>query len=1022
MKAISAAAALLLLAPEAKTQTVGIPNPSFEEGARRPAGWTLSGCAGRWLKRAPADGRRAILVAGDGRDSGYWRSAGIFFEPSSLYLLRFQARLVKGAGGTPITGPVFCNRDLGMISSDWETYESIFFTPRDFSEDNWIRFGQWQLDGAVAYDDAEILKAVPIYERRGALELGAGERISGLDYSFNAPFHGESRNHSRPLSNFLGGFNTNRWVLSSGGEVVYRHYMHGYNQKQARFSVEIPWYQSGKLAVDVHVPGLPWRRIGEAAQKGRFEFDVPEDMLPALAVWIRFSAESREEPGPDSDPGSLQIGDYSYRSQLVGESVEMTGSTRFFFLRIEDPDLRVTVESLGDAKPGGDNSIDLEVINMRDRAAPVNPLVSVLRNGIKTETQHRSVSLRPVPSPALLKNVEHLRLPYQVTKTGDYLVKAELTGSARFGMEFSFSVPSLFDASYGRLLPGSGEAAAVWWASSGWKVSRDRPPPQEPGDALLIRTAANEAEAAQIVVSPKKMLSSAFIEATDLNGPGGAAISSECVEILKVEYVDVRIPSDRAGAAAAWPDPLPPMESRIDLAPGVNFPFWIRVRPPAGTPAGLYRGWISIQADGFQTRAPLHVEVYGFALPQRMSLTSAFGFSPGNVWRYQNIQDPVERRQVLDLYLRDLAAHHISPYNPAPLDPIGVSWSDTSQGDPKPIFDWARWDAEMERVLSRYHFNSFTVPIQGLGGGTFHARTEPSLLGYGENTEQYRIAFAAYCSGLEDHLREKGWLDRAFIYWFDEPEPKDYPFVANGFRKLKEAAPAIRRMLTEPVEPALAGGPDIWCPVSSELDPNAARKRQKKGEKVWWYICTQPKAPYAGEFIDHAGTEMRVWLWQTWKRGLDGILIWQTNYWTSDWAYPDSPQDPYADPMSWVSGYGTPVGTRDPWGNGDGRFIYPPVSAANGARTKAILKGPVDSIRFELLRDGIEDYEYLAMLRRLLKQKSGMLSRKDRKRYRELLKVPDDISRTLTDFTLDPEPIEARRHQIARAIEALQRL
>lgn len=1022
VKSLYVTAALLLLAPSAKTQTVGIPNPSFEEGTRRPAGWTLAGCPGRWLKRDAAAGRRAIQVSGNGRDSGYWRSASLFFRPSSLYVVRFRARMLEGTGGTPISGPVFCNRDLGMIPSDWETYESIFFTPRGFAGDDWIRFGQWQLDGAVAYDDVEIMEAIPIYERRGPLELGAGERISGVKYSFEAPFYGESRNHSRPLSNFLGGFNTDRWVLSAGGEVVYCHFMEGYNQKKARFSIEIPWYQSGKLSVDVHVPGLPWRPIGEAAQKGRFEFSVPEDMLPAQAVWIRLSAQAAERLGPESDPGSLQIGAYSYRSELVGEPVEMTGSTRFVFLRVEDPVVRVTVESLGDARPGGDNFVELKILNTRARVTPAMPVVTIMHEGKKTETRHRSVPLRPVPSPALLRNVEHLRLPYQVIRTGDYLVKVELRGLARYGMEFSFRVPPLFDSSYGRLLPGSGKAAAVWCASSGWKVSRGRPAPEAAGDALLIRAAGDEAEAAQMVVSPKEELRSVLIEATDLEGPGDAALPAGSVEILKVEYVDIQFPTDQAGAVGAWPDPLPPIESRMDLEADRNYPFWIRVKPPAGTPAGLYRGWISIRAKDFHARVPLHVEVYGFTLPKRMTLTSAFGFSPGNIWRYQNIQDPAERRQVLDLYLKNLADHHISPYNPAPLDPIEVAWSDTAEGDPEPEFDWTRWDAEMERVLNRYHFNSFTVPIQGLGGGTFHARTEPNLLGYGENTPQYRKAFKAYCSKLENHLREKGWLDRAFIYWFDEPAPKDYPFVANGFEKLREAAPAIRRMITEPVEPALAGGPDIWCPVSSELDPNAARKRQKKGEKIWWYICTQPKAPYAGEFIDHSGTEMRVWLWQTWKRGLDGILIWQTNYWTSDWAYPEAPQDPYADPMSWVSGYGTAVGTRDPWGNGDGRFIYPPVSATKGGQTKPILKGPVDSIRFEMLRDGIEDYEYLAILRRLLDKKGKGLSRNERKQYRELLEVPDAISRDLTDFTLDPEPIEARRHQIARAIEALSRL
>jgi len=164
-----------------------------------------------------------------------------------------------------------------------------------------------------------------------------------------------------------------------------------------------------------------------------------------------------------------------------------------------------------------------------------------------------------------------------------------------------------------------------------------------------------------------------------------------------------------------------------------------------------------------------------------------------------------------------------------------------------------------------------------------------------------------------------------------------------------------------------------------------------------------------------------VWLWQTWQRDIAGILVWSSNYWTSPAAYPDprSPQNPYADPMGWMSGYDTPSGTRIAWGNGDGRFLYPPESAADGRPAAPVLDGPVDSIRLEMLRDGIEDYEYLAMLSRLLKQREATLAPADRETYRELLKVPAEITEDMTRFTRDPAPIESRREQIARAIERL---
>src|SRR5208283_1973340 len=95
-----------------------------------------------------------------------------------------------------------------------------------------------------------------------------------------------------------------------------------------------------------------------------------------------------------------------------------------------------------------------------------------------------------------------------------------------------------------------------------------------------------------------------------------------------------------------------------------------------------------------------------------------------------------------------------------------------------------------------------------------------------------------------------------------------------------------------------------------------------------------------------------MWLWQTWKYGVQGILIWDTDWWTSPSRFTDSPQNPWEDPMS----YSDPApGT---WGNGDGRFFYPPNHGRNDGRTTEYAGGPVDSLRWEILGEGVQDWEY----------------------------------------------------------------
>ena len=72
-----------------------------------------------------------------------------------------------------------------------------------------------------------------------------------------------------------------------------------------------------------------------------------------------------------------------------------------------------------------------------------------------------------------------------------------------------------------------------------------------------------------------------------------------------------------------------------------------------------------------------------------------------------------------------------------------------------------------------------------------------------------------------------------------------------------------------------------------------------------------------------------------------------------------------------------------------------------------------------MLREGIEDYEYLWLLRDLIGKRRASLTARQSRKYESLLEVPEDITRDMTSFTTDPRPIYARRAAIAEAIEQL---
>lgn len=1156
-----------LLAPE-------VINPSFEGGADSPEGWHLSGGEGGRLEDAP-DGRYSIFVKGEANSQSctFWYTDPLTFQPGGVYQLTFKARRISGGGGVPISGPEFCNRDLQEVGSDWKQFVSIFRAPSSNPKAR-LRFGRWDAEGVIAFDEVSLVVVQPVYKRVGTFLLGEGERIEGNRYRFQAPLATQSANHARPLSAHHCDFNQPRWVFGNGSWVVYAHDVGEETQLSGELAVNINYYQGGALHIEATSnTHREWLPVGTTECKGTVRCQIPRVLYPARLVTIRLRAETKDGIGMFG--ASFQSDGYSYEAELQRDCGSLLGETWFWAVTGVDNRINVCLDTQEEQK-NTKKVVKARVSNLTEMPLTIRPRIRFNLEGVSISSSEPGPLLLPPHDTANEKmgsTPQEIILPLDIAGSGEASFLLDLGDSYSFRAETHFYVSIIHETRYGSLLPSDKDRAALWWASSGWKISPTRPLPERVSDTVRIQLAQNEHESAQFVITPYQPIHQLVISPLVLTSNKGSVLTADAVEILRVDYVDIAQPTDAWGTTGLWPDPLLPIHGPIDLEPPKNHPFWIRIRTTKETPPGIYRGNIVLEAENWRWTVPLEVEVFAFALPDTKQCVTAFGFDAPLAFHYHKAMNEADKRRIYDAYLSLFSNYHVSLYNPAFLDPIEYTWpqlplrqggdvvtdpndesnnvlkvhdvSETANisaiynkflpvdgagfriefryktGEPGqpflialhhfdeqrqwlsgrnhdipiegngtwqqfttqvsnfpenarfaklfllatlyqehgtptgivwfdditvsdidsgelllyedfspmtseeiqrrfvPEFNWHRWDTAMARAFDQFHFNSFCLAVPGLGGGTFYERYEPSLLGYGEHTLEYKTALTTWCQAAESHLREKGWLNKAYVYWFDEPEPPDYAFVMNGFQKIKQAAPDIPRMLTEEVVPELIGGPTIWCPVSFNYNHEAAQERRKEGETIWWYICTGPKAPYATLFIDHPGTALRVWLWQTWQRAIEGILIWQTNYWTSSTAYPDTLQNPYKDPMSWMSGYGTPSGTRYPWGNGDGRFVYPPPAAFGEGSGKAILEPPVPSIRLEMLRDGIEDYEYLVLLKKCLEELRKKVPASEREPYDELLNVPDTITKSLTVFTFDPEPIEIRRKTIAQALETL---
>jgi len=1120
-----------------------LPNPSLEDGATVPAGWTLEG--GGAVEDEGRTGR-CVMVEGTGDDSGQW-SAQLSLAPGSAYRVSFWAR-GEGGGGCIISGPAAINRDF-TPSTSWTRYSFVFRTPIAGPQLSDVRFGQWHWKGRIWFDDVSLIPVEPADVSDAVLSYG--ERVAGTQYTYAPQFGWEGSTCLRQLVGQNASFNSDRFILSTGTSLVFEHKAPVGAFVSASVVVNTQAYVRGTLRVSVSADGDIWTQIGEQSSDGRLAVPVPAGLFPAERLLIRL------EPVGET---YLQVGGYRFEGKLDQDLGHRFGRTAFIEVAERSPGLGVKLLRLDPDTAAvelttGDVPYDNATVSAQ--IGTEEPAVSNRLSLPPRDTQRVSLTLRPAVS-----GLQPVRIT--VGQAGKMLYAAETT----------LAIPVTALAGYGETI-ASGQTATVWWCDATRKVGTNTPAPEAVSKAgVRIEGARGEFEPFQIVLAPREDLKRVGVRAQPLKGPGAAEIAADNVSIERVEYVPITMPTDETGVEGDWPDPLPPYDGTFPAPADRNAPLWVRVRIPRDAAPGEYVGAVSLSLwsplDAVEhVTVPVHLRVRDFEIPAKQRLTATFGISPYEIWRYHNVWDREDQERVWDLYLRNFAEHRIAVYDPMALDPLDVSlvggewdglqrdtgnphsgklcakivddddksakaiqttgriavdrarplrvawsvrsaainqayqvtlntydaagnwisghnvdrtfaagpdwtqqefvvapdtlaesaaavvlvfrpapWTEVGEnkgtawfddvflgvpggenmlsgpgfeetGLPKVTFDFTRWDAAGERYLDGLGFKSFSLPIRWMGSGTFYSRSPGEVAGYRQGSPEYDEIMGAYLKGLENHLREKGWLDRAYVYWFDEPEPKDYDFVRDGMELIHRLAPGLRRMLTEQPEDALGGAVDIWCPCTPEFHREAAARRQAAGEHVWWYICTGPKAPYCTLFIDHSATDLRVWLWQTFASNVEGVLVWQSNYWTSGAKYPGDKQNPWEDPMSWVSGYNFGPGDELPWGNGDGRFIYPPNRDAGDTTTKYI-RGPVNSIRWEMLREGIEDWEYLRTLQDLVDEGARRgLPAADLDRARELLTVPASVFSSMTQYTVDPAPIYERRSAVADEIERL---
>ncbi len=412
---------------------------------------------------------------------------------------------------------------------------------------------------------------------------------------------------------------------------------------------------------------------------------------------------------------------------------------------------------------------------------------------------------------------------------------------------------------------------------------------------------------------------------------------------------------------ASWPqvgslDALVPLDAPrggqpFSVSAGTTAVVWIDVAVDEAAEPGDYTADIEVRVDDSPAeRVQLFVQVLPFALPACPSIALMTGVDVPSLFRAHLERegkpyvpagviagDPMAQQAaaVIDQTLRMLHRHRCNGYL------VGVYPSVSLDASGRVKVVWDDYDRTVGAYLSGKAFSdtcrptAWPMPVDS-------AFPPPASYG-GVDSPAYGTAMLDYLRQCAEHWTEKGWFDRHFVWtrppFLSWPESNEQAKAlgtltrraSSKLRFMTGAVPQSMKVfgwLGHEVDPSLEPLVAIWAPPAQFLDPETMARQRALGRTAWMTIghpsfC--PSLELGSPSVDPAALA-----WQAFRYGLEGIVVPIIN----DWA---------GDPLTAV----TPVGAH--W------LIYP---------GKAFrLEGPIPSVRLKRLRRGLQDLEYLAILK-----------------------------------------------------------
>jgi len=457
------------------------------------------------------------------------------------------------------------------------------------------------------------------------------------------------------------------------------------------------------------------------------------------------------------------------------------------------------------------------------------------------------------------------------------------------------------------------ERKHICWAKSPWdNLLPVQFPPSAPEECKGLKAAMgrNEFESCSFVVT----------NLSDQDQGVGVSVKDPPLPVVLRQALWV---SDLDGARIN--DALPLLEGRMSIPAGESREVWLTIHS-RDRQAGEYKVRIEVAFQDASLAIPLDVTVHPVTLPDDKPLYTHYWDELVPEWCGP---------EVAQAFVEDMKQHYV---NVAVGHPWPVRMQFDAKGELKADY------TDLDKTLAAYRLLDPKMIVLWWGAVNY---LEPQK---GFFSDEWKLRFRTWLTGLVSHLKEKGWgYDRFAMNPYDE---RLGPEVCRMVKLIKEIDPEIRVYVnstgqTEQEVRDIAPYVDIWDPYLYdylnrppydrlyEVKKAAATVLRKSvaDEFFWTYANppgSRPKA--APPYRDY-----RVPLWRAWQLGMRGFGYWVYSYKTH-WNSQKSKDGP-----GWAVVY-----------------LANAEDAPAGISQRELV---VPGKRWEATREGVEDYVYLYMLR-----------------------------------------------------------